>query len=206
MKQVLKKNIFIAGQTGSGKSFFVKHKLIPLFLKDDFRPLIILDMKNEYDNGLKVDINQVKNPFDYAKIFAGEYTKKAPKVLILKCMDYTTDDIERLLIYMNDSMNKILIWDESSFYFEDLKHKELPYEIKKFIRTKTLPHNANHNVIFITQSPQDIPKIVIGQCSKGYIFELMPFQLRYLYMNDFVPEKPENYTFPVGKHKYYEIR
>ena len=190
------KNIFIAGQTGSGKSYHVKNQIIPNL---DERFKIIVDYKNEY-TGNYACISNMTSPDKYGEIY--HYCKEHRiKTMVIKINNYDPDLLVILFQYLNDVSDKILIFDEASFFFEDLKRGDIPFEVKRFFRSSTLPHNKNHNVILITQSPQDIPKIILGQFQEGLIFNLKPFQLEYLYHNAFIPEKEYDFSKPYTFYK-----
>ena len=190
------KNTFIAGQTGSGKSYHVKNVIIPA-LDDRFK--IIVDYKNEYA-GNHVLISKMTTPQKYGDVY--HFCKEHKiKTLVLKIDNYEPEYFDVLFTYLNDVSDKILIFDEASFYFEDLKKSHMPFETKRFFRSSTLPHNKNHNCILITQSPQDIPKIILGQFQEGFIFDLKPFQLEYLYSNAFIPQKTYDFSKPYTFYK-----
>lgn len=198
-------NLFIAGTTGSGKSHHFKEHILPVAIKEKEFQIIILDMKNEYHCGLTVPLHSIKRPMDLANIEVGNYTKgRAPRLLVLKADWYTPNEIEGIFEYLCKARRKLLVFEEASFYFEDLKTGKLPDWTKRFFRQTLLPHNNDNRCILITQSPTDIPKIVLGQLQKGIIFELKPFQLKYLYEKEFLPNPPDAYPFE-KPYQYYEI-
>ena len=196
----MKQNLFIAGQTGSGKSYHVKNEILPDVIANDPRFRIIIDYKNEYDGDF-VLVSKMTQPEKYGQVY--HYAKKHKKNQVVVKMDrYDPVYLDVFFTYLNDVQDKILIWDEASFYYEDLKRGKIPFETKKFFRSSTLAHNRNHNCILITQSPQDIPKMILGQFQSGLIFNLKPFQLEYLYHAAFIPEKSYDFSEP---YKFYKV-
>ena len=201
----MKDNMFIAGRTHSGKTYDIQNVIIPGLLSDDKRQIVIIDHKNEYNKGVSIDINLIPNLKTFHAINSGKYTKKKiPEIIIVKALDFDPDDITMIYKYLCLTRNKILIHDEVSFYYEDLKTGKIPIWTKKFIRAATMEHNNNHNAIFCSQSPQDVPKTVYGQFQTGKIFKLNNTQLDYLHKSKFLANKPEYYKFN-KPYQYYSI-
>lgn len=204
-------SLFIAGQTGSGKSYYFEHRILPELLKDKEFQTILLDMKNQYHMGLSAPLGQIKTPMDLANIEVGNYTKgRKPPLVVLKADMFTPSQIETVFEYLCKAGKKVLVFEEAAFYFEDLKGKPVPFWTKRFFRQSLLPHNNDNRVILITQYPTDIPKLILGQLDKGIIFKLKDFQLKYLHEKDFLPSGPEAYPFPEDRAdfvgKFYEVK
>ena len=215
LKIPLEDNLFIAGRTGSGKSYFFKNTILPKLMTEK-RQIIIIDMKKEYDIGIKVNINSLDCIERIAEIEIGKYTLDKnknpipPKILVIDAHRYQIDQIDMIFQYLNYSKNKILIFEESAFFFGTPKIKTgyLPEETEVFLRCGTNQHNHGHNIIFITQYPNDIPKKVLSVCSRGYLFYLSMAALQYLYDKQFIEDRPEEVKAqisPFRSYKYYII-
>ena len=196
----MNKNLFIAGQTGSGKSYHVKTVILPDIIANDPRFRLIVDYKNEYDGDF-VCVSKMTSPAKYDQVYRYAVRHKKNQAVI-KMDRYDPEYFDVLFSYLNQCRDKILIFDEASFYFEDLKRGKIPFDTKRFFRSATLQHNQSHNVILITQSPQDIPKMILGQFQDGLIFYLKPFQLEYLYKAAFIPRADYDFS---EKYKFYKV-
>ncbi len=201
-------NAAIFGASGSGKTHLFKTKILPKLLKEDKRQMIILDLKNEYD-GVIINSKQIKSPMQIAEIEVGKFTKdKKPKILVIKFPEFfQRATVEIVWEYLCRADNKLLIFEECYFYFKYYKHRELSPWCSRFIRTATLKHNNNNNVICISQYVLDIPSIFLAQLREKYVFYLEDFQLNYLHRAGFLPKKPDEFEFDWknDKHKYYEL-
>lgn len=207
--QVIDTNTAVCGKTGSGKTFFVKNSILPDLYnsKKEYRQVIILDMKNEYDKyfDAEVDIKNLKSVNFLRDIMIGKNkaTKgKKPKILKIKADVYTIPQVEIVFEYLCKTKHKILLFEEGAFFFEDLKKMGWPKWTKLFIRARTMKHNGNNNIILVTQAPNDMPKVYFGQFDKLYLFKLKPFQIKYLFQIGMVDQK--EYDFSVD-YSYYEF-
>lgn len=206
MKQWLNDNLFIAGRTGAGKSYYFEHEILPKLIHEDHRQIILLDFKDQYKVGHYIDINDIEGPFHLAKIMTGEYNKgKKPKLVNIKTGRFTVDRIEMIFSYLNQTQNKILIMEEGAFFFRKLNSRNLPEECEVYIRTQTGGHNANHNFILITQYPNDIPGSVIDAFSNGFLFFLPPRALTYLHHTNFLMAKPMDVFRKIAPFKSYKF-
>ena len=207
--KVVTENTLFAGNTGTGKSYKFKHDLLPLIAdkSKEYRQVIILDMKSEYKKhpvDFVVNINDIADYTILHKIMNGYYTEKAPKILSINSEDYQVHQIDEIIFqYLNIYRNKIIVFEEAGFFFEDTK-KQWPKEMKKFIRTKTLAHNFDSNIVCITQFPNDFSKNFLGAFDRGFIFSLKRAQVKYLYDAGYLDDK----NFDWGKkeeHKFCEV-
>ena len=207
-------NLFIAGQTGIGKTYFAKNILLPYILEHDKRQIIILDVKEtEFDLGFIVSINAFQKIEDYAECSLGFWckNKKRPRIITIKCKRFRMEQIELLFHYLCESYDKILIFDEASFYLKEYKHGRIPLYTNEFYRITTLSHNRRNNSILITQYPNDIPTEIIGSHQRGFLFYLYPKQIKYLSDANWIPNDKEFYQWdttdlPISaRGKFYEI-
>lgn len=60
-KKLLNGNAFFLGVSGSGKSFFCKEEIVPIFLKDENADIIIIDPEREYSSLVKALGGEVIN-------------------------------------------------------------------------------------------------------------------------------------------------
>ena len=213
-KQWLTDNLMIAGRSGSGKSYHFEHTILPKLVKNDWRQIIILDMKGQYKFGAIVDINDIENPMHLAEIAIGKHTKRKngklrpPRIITIVSRDYHVEQIENIFAYLNRTKNKIFVMEEAAFYFEDLKGRTIPPETKFYIRCSTGPHNKNNNMILITQYPNDVPSTFINMFGKGRIFYLPPKAIDYLCSKYFIADKRDEVLkeiSPLGSWKWYDI-
>ena len=213
--QWLEDNMLIAGRSKSGKSYHFEHTVLPELIKNDWRQIIILDMKGQYNYGAVVDLEKIKTPMTLAKIAVGQYTKnkegkpKPPRIITIHAGMYDPERVDMLFFYMNRNKNKLFVMEESAFYFEDLKGRVLPPETKYYIRCSTGSHNLNNNMICITQYPNDIPTPFLNMFDLGRIFYLPPKAVDYLCSKYFIADDRQvvmDAISPLGSWKYYDIR
>lgn len=209
-------NSLIAGRTKSGKSYYFEHEILPHINEEDFRPIIILDYKDQYFIGDRIHICHLETAEKLSQVMRGEFTKgRKPKVLRIIDQDYNPWRIDRVIFkYLCHASPKIFVMEEGHFYFEKYKHKPLPYYTRRFFRTMTGEHNmypdgtGGHNCIIITQYPNDIPSTVLNAFGDGAIFYLPPKSLKYLYDQKFLEDdwrEVRKMVAPFKSYRHYDI-
>lgn len=212
----LEDNFLIAGRTKSGKSYHFEHEILPNILEKDYRPVIILDYKNQYRGGSFVNLRNIPTAEHLAEIMNGVHTNgRKVKYLRIISRNYNKIKIDNVLFrYLCQSEPKIFVMEEGHFYFEELKNRRVPYWTKTFFRTSTGEHNiyedgtGGHNCILITQYPNDIPSTILNAFNEGHIFYLPPKSLKYLYDQKYFDEDwkvIQKKVSPMGSYRFYDV-
>jgi hypothetical protein len=202
-------NLLIAGRSGSGKSYYFEHTILPELLKDS-RPMIILDYKDQYQIGSKVHLSQLDGPQMLGDIMQGLYSNgRKPRVLRIISRNYDPVKIDNIIFqYLNNSKPKIFVMEEGAFFFEDLVRREVPEHTKSYFRTSIGAHNLGQNCVIISQFTRDVPSKVLNCFADGRLFYLPMRELQYLHDIRYLEEDPEyihSIVAPFKSYKWYDV-
>ena len=166
--------IGIFGNSGYGKSYFVKNKLIPLLAK--YKPVIIFDRKGEYGgpgrkdtpkkwkafNGFKGFIQALINPEKLNGVLNPE-----PYVIVCSKDD---DYIKGVKFFHEFKIPVTLILEEAH---DILKHPDFKETKRRVIQIARHGRHENLDIALISQRGMDIPPDVRSQFNGFISFRMM---------------------------------
>lgn len=195
MQRIAKsEHVFIAGQTGTGKSFLAETYL------SGFDYVIKLDTKGEYFERLSSGEpiwKGLEEGTDFTVIFnLGEIDQVETKKII-----YVPDFNEQELIYYDSLFKWVYDRQNTLIWIDELMSiAESPKTYPPYLKAlMTRGRSRNCGVWALTQRPTDIPSIVLANTTHYFIFNLnLPQDREKISKVTGHPEfleRPENYNF-----------
>jgi len=199
-------NMLLAGIPGAGKSYGFEFDILPK-IKEDSRPIIILDYKDQYKTGSTIRLSEITGPAMLGELMQGKYSNgRKPRILRIIAPNYDIDKIDSVIFgYLNDCKPKILVIEEAHFIFEDLIRKQIPAQMKKYFRTAIGEHNKGHNCVLITQFTRDIPSKILNCFQDGRLYYLPLKELHYLWDMRYLEEDPDYVQSIISPYQSYDF-
>ena len=175
----------VIGITGSGKSTFLKGRLVPTLLKDKDSYFVIVDIKNEWHiKGEKV----VQSPVDLNDAL---YAKDKPIAKVIRVVpfdDATQPYAEELLRaawtpYTRNLRQKgryeptftvRVLLDDASAWYQETGGRGGEDFLRRYA---TLGRALRRSLLVVTQRGQIIPKIILTQSSMLIAFRMAPYDI-----------------------------